>query len=646
MSLTATAPNGAEAGNGHASAEHTQGNFWLLVLGSMGVVFGDIGTSPLYALRESLSATNGQGAFSRGEVIGVVSLIVWAIIVTVTLKYVLFIMRADNKGEGGTLSLMALAQGAIGRRTNAVLLLGVVGAALFYGDAVLTPAISVLSAVEGLKSVSPQFKATFADTRLVVGIAVAILVGLFLAQQKGTGRVASLFGPVMALWFLTLAVLGLAHIADDLQIFQAFNPLHGFEFMLTHGHIGFIVLGAVFLAVTGGEALYADMGHFGRRPIQIAWIFFVAPALILNYLGQGAMILAHPETAEQPLFLMAPGWARLPLVLLATAATVIASQAVITGAYSLTQQAIQLGLLPRLKIQHTSETRVGQIYMPQVNWMLLTLVVLLVLGFQTSSKLSHAYGIAVAGTMIIDTSLAFVVVWKLWRWPLHWALGASVPFLLVDLAFFSANAQKFAEGGWLPITFGLLLVTMMWTWQRGTKLIGEKYRKDAVTLAELMRMLERSKPHRVDGTAVYLTGEPDMAPSALLHNLKHNRVLHKQNIILTVRTSDVPRVPKREQIKVETISPDMKRIVATLGYMETPNVPRILTLAKPKGIEFDIMQTSFFLARFQVKPAAKRGMPVWQHGIFVALARLSNDATDFFDIPSGRVVWLGGQVTV
>ena len=628
-----TTPNGT----GHSS-----GGLAATVLGSMGVVFGDIGTSPLYALRESLHHTSVNGA-TRTEVLGIVSLLVWAVILTVTLKYVLFIMRADNKGEGGTLSLMALAQGAIGRRTNAVLLLGIIGAALFYGDAVLTPAISVLSAVEGLSLVAPVFD----NTTLIVPIATAILVALFFAQSHGTRRVASFFGPIMALWFLTLAVLGLRHIGDDLQIFEAvYNPWLAVSFLWSHGKIGFIVLGAVFLAVTGGEALYADMGHFGRRPIQIAWLWFVMPALILNYLGQGAMVLANPAAAKNPFFLMAPAWSLLPLVLLATAATVIASQAVITGAYSLTQQAIQLGLLPRLKILHTSETHSGQIYLPQINYLLMVLVIMLVWQFRNSSALASAYGIAVTGTMIVDTSLAFIVVWKLWRWPLHWAIALCLPFLFMDLAFFSANLLKFFEGGYIPLTFGFILVAMMWTWTTGTRLIADRYRRDAVSLSDLMRMLDKSKPHRVDGTAVYLTSDPEMAPSALMHNLKHNRVLHKQNIILTVRTSEVPRVNKREQLQVETISPDMKRIVATLGFMETPNVPRILTLARPKGIDFDIMQTSFFVARFQVKAATKRGLPPLQHAMFVTLARFSNDATDFFDIPSGRVVWLGGQVTI
>jgi KUP system potassium uptake protein len=649
MASLSTAPpaapkgGGAEAKNGHAAAGQLKpAAMAAAVLGTMGVVFGDIGTSPLYALRESLAHTSESGA-TRAEVIGIVSLLIWAVIVTVTFKYVLFIMRADNKGEGGTLALMALAQGAIGRRTNAVLLLGVVGAALFYGDAVLTPAISVLSAVEGLKLVSPVFD----NPKFILPIATAILVALFVGQSYGTQRVAAFFGPIMVVWFLTLGLLGLRHIADDFQIFEAvYNPWHGVSFLLSHGKIGFIVLGAVFLAVTGGEALYADMGHFGRQPIQIAWLVVVMPCLILNYLGQGAMVLAHPETAKDPFFLMAPSWALLPLVILATAATVIASQAVITGAFSLTQQAIQLGLLPRLKIEHTSEMQAGQIYMPQINYLLMVLVIILVWTFRGSSGLASAYGIAVTGTMIVDTSLAFIVVWKLWRWPMHWALLLCLPFLFMDIAFFSANLLKFAEGGYIPITFGLALVAMMWTWTSGTRLVAERYRKDAVPIADLMRMLDRSKPHRVDGTAVYLTSDPEMAPSALLHNLKHNRVLHKQNIILTVRSSDVPRIHRRDQIQVETISPDMKRIVATLGFMETPNVPRILTLARPKGIDFDIMQTSFFVARFQVKAATKRGMPPLQHALFVTLARFSNDATDFFDIPSGRVVWLGGQVTI
>ena len=648
MTSLSTAPSpapkaGVDAKNGNVSpGRGTPAGMAAAVLGTMGVVFGDIGTSPIYALRESLQHTSGAGAV-RAEVLGVVSLLVWAVIVTVTFKYVLFIMRADNKGEGGTLSLMALTQSAIGRRTMPVLLLGVIGAALFYGDAVLTPAISVLSAVEGLKLVAPVFD----STTLIVPIATAILVALFVGQSYGTQRVANFFGPIMVAWFLVLSVLGLRHIADDLQIFEAvYKPWHGVAFLLSHGKIGFIVLGAVFLAVTGGEALYADMGHFGRKPIQVGWLVFVMPALLLNYLGQGAMVLANPESAKDPFFLMAPAWALLPLVLLATAATVIASQAVITGAFSITQQAIQLGLLPRLKIEHTSETQAGQIYMPHVNYLLMVLVILLVWQFRSSSALASAYGIAVTGTMLVTTLLAFIVVWKLWRWPLHWALLLCVPFLLMDIAFFSANMLKFVEGGYIPIAFAFFLVAIMWTWTSGTRLIAERYRKDALSISDLMRMLDKSKPHRVDGTAVYLTSDPDMAPSALLHNLKHNRVLHKQNIILTVRTSEVPRIPRRDQIQVENISPDMKRIIATLGFMETPNVPRILTLARPKGIDFDIMQTSFFVARFQVKAAAKRGMPPLQHLLFVTLARFSNDATDFFDIPSGRVVWLGGQVNI
>lgn len=629
----ATPPGGVDA---HDQDEASR--FSPLVVGTLGVVFGDIGTSPLYAFRESIGHTV-DGDF-RQAVVGIVSLLLWAIIVTVTIKYVLVIMKADNKGEGGTLSLMALAQHGIGKRTRSLLMLGVVGAALFYSDAVLTPAISVLSAVEGLKHVTPVFEP------VVVPIAVGILVGLFMAQKNGTGRVAALFGPVMIVWFFTLGVLGLVHILDDISIFKALNPYYAVRFLVENGKIGFIVLGSVFLAVTGGEALYADMGHFGRKPIRIAWTWIVLPALVLNYIGQGAMVLARPDAKVEPFYLMVNDTFRFPLVILATCATVIASQAVITGAYSLTQQAIQLGLLPRLRILHTSETRVGQIYMPQVNGMLMVLVILLVLTFRSSSAIASAYGIAVSGTMIVDTSLFFIVAWRVWKLDIRWALALCIPFVMVDIAFFSANLFKFAEGGYLPVVFAGLLILTMWTWARGTRLVADKYRREAVTLADLMRMLEKSKPHRVEGTAVYLTSDPEMAPSALLHNLKHNRVLHRQNIILTVRTADVPRVSKREQLKVDNIGSDMKRIVAHLGYMETPNVPRLLTLARPHGIEFEIMQTSFFLARFQVKPAAKHGMPLWQHTIFVALARLSNDATDFFDIPSGRVVWLGGQVTV
>ena len=637
MSTPDIAASGAAAGDESPAAHGSSRNTLLLVLGAAGVVYGDIGTSPLYAFRESLAHS---GQMSREAVVGIVSLLLWALLITVTLKYVVLIMRADNKGEGGTLSLMALAHSALGRRTGAVLALGVVGAALFYGDAVITPAISVMSAVEGLKLVTPGVEP------YVVPIALVILTGLFAVQSRGTGNVAALFGPIMVLWFATLAVLGLTHIADDPEIFYAINPWYGVSFLVTHGEIGFLVLGAVVLAVTGGEALYADMGHFGKRPIRIAWTGMVLPALALNYLGQGAFVLSHPEAASNPFFLMAPQWGLLPLVILATIATIIASQAVITGAYSLTQQAIQLGLLPRLKIKHVSETLMGQIYMPQVTALLFVGVVILVLAFQTSSNLASAYGIAVTGAMTVDTLLAFIVARGLWKWSPWLAVAVIAPFLIIDLAFFSANLLKFTDGGYMPIVFGTFLAIAMWTWDRGTRMIRAKVRKDSVPITQLVKMLRRSKPHRVPGTAVFLTADPDSAPASLLHNLKHNKVLHKTNIVFTIRTLPTPRVANEEKIEVSELSEGVLRIIAKVGYMERPDVQRLLALSRKQGLHFDLMQTSFFLSRFRYVSDARSGMPVWQDKVFIGLTKVAADVTDFYHIPSGRLVELGSQMSI
>ena len=623
----------------HAIPDKSLGRLSLLVVGAAGVVYGDIGTSPLYALRESLAHTTHHGV-AENEVVGVISLLTWALLISVTIKYVIFLMRADNKGEGGTLSLMALAQSAIGQKTSIVFVLGIAGAALFYGDAVITPAISVLSAVEGLKLVTPVFDP------YILPIALAILLALFAVQSHGTSGVAALFGPVMLVWFATLAVLGLWHISDDPRIFAALWPGYGIVFLWQNGQVGFVVLGAVVLAVTGGEALYADMGHFGKRPIRIAWTFLVLPALLLNYFGQGALVLANPGAASNPFFLMAPDWALLPLVILATIATIIASQAVITGAYSLTQQAIQLGLLPRLKIRHTSAEQAGQIYMPQVNAVLFIGVILLVLTFRTSSAFASAYGIAVTGAMAVDTALGFIVARYLWGWSLRNALLVVVPLMLVDLTFLAANLMKFIEGGWLPVLLGAALCIIMWTWLRGTKLVREKSRRHSVPIGQLVRMLRKSKPNMVQGCAVFLTGDPDSAPSALLHNLKHNQVLHKNNIMLTIRTSVSPRVPAEEQLRVEPLGEGITRIIATVGFMETPNVQRIMEAARKKGIQFDIMRTSFFLSRLRFLADAKAGMPLWQDQLFIMLTKLSSDVTDFYHIPSGRVVELGSQMSL
>ncbi len=615
-------------------------SFAALTLGSVGVVYGDIGTSPLYAFREAARAASVNGVVTREIVLGVLSLIVWSLIVVVTLKYVLVLLRADNNGEGGTLSLTALATRAIGRRTSLVFILGVIGAAMFLGDSVITPAISVLSAVEGLKLATPAFE------DYVVPITVVVLFGLFAAQSRGTAKVAAMFGPVMVVWFIAIAIAGLLHIRDDMQVLLAVNPLYAVEFVYHHGMIGLVTLGAVFLVVTGGEALYADLGHFGRKPIHIAWLSLVLPALLLNYFGQGAKVLADPSAIENPFYRLVPEAFLIPMVVLATAATVIASQAVITGAYSLVHQAIQLGMLPRLAILHTSASHVGQIYIPRVTAALLIGVLLLVAMFRTSSALASAYGIAVATTMVVDGLLAFIVVWKLWQWKLWQALLLFIPLIVVDVTFFSANFLKLFEGAWAPLLFGIAMVTLILTWRRGTGLLANKTRRTEVPIESLFRSLEKKPPHIVPGTAVFLTSTPDFSPTALLHNLKHNKVLHEHNVILTIITADTPRVSEEERVRISPISSRFSRVALKFGYMEAPNVPKALAVARKHGWHFDIMSTSFFLSRRSLKPAAHSGMPRWQDRLFIALARSASDATDFFQLPTGRVVEVGTQVTV
>jgi KUP system potassium uptake protein len=635
----AAGKNGAH-GHSHGHGGHDgHGGFWKLLLGSVGVVYGDIGTSPLYALRESLHHAKPTGV-GTPEIYGVVSLLTWALIVIVTVKYVIYLMQADNNGEGGTLSLMALAQNAIGRRSTAIFFLGVTGAALFAGDAIITPAISVLSAVEGLKVVAPQLE------HYIIPITLAIIVALFSVQSRGTAKVAAFFGPIMVLWFGSLGALGLMHIGDSPDILYALNPWHALKFVFSHGVIGFVVMGSVFLAVTGAEALYADMGHFGKMPIRWAWIGLVLPSLLLNYYGQGALILKHPETVENPFFLLAPEWATLPLVLLATLATVIASQATITGAFSLTRQAIQLGLLPRLEIQHTSDSHSGQIYIPRVNRMLLIGVILLVILFKSSSALASAYGIAVTASMVVDSCLAFYVVWKLWRWPLVGAAAFVAGFLIIELAFLAANLLKLVDGGWVPVAFGAFLIVVMWTWVRGTTFLNQKVHRDSIPLMDLVRMLEKSKPTRVPGTAIFLTGDIEAAPAALMHNLKHNKVLHEKVVVMNVITEPRPRVPDSERYEVRRIADDF--LIATLrfGYMQSPRVPAALALMRKKGYKFDIMTTSFFLGRRSIKASPTSGMPTWQDHLYISLSKQAANATDFFAIPSDRVVELGAQVTV
>ena len=632
----APATNGHDAANG---AHHSAGSFALLALGSVGVVFGDIGTSPLYALGASLSHAKDAG-LPPGEVIGVVSLILWALIVTVTAKYVLFLMHADNRGEGGILSLMALAQSAIGRRTALIFFLGVAGSALFSGDAIITPAISVLSALEGLKQVSPGL------SPFVLPATIAILIGLFVVQSRGTARVAAFFGPVMAVFFVCIAVLGATHIPQAWQILLALNPMRGLLFLFHDGAVGFIVLGSVFLAVTGAEALYADMGHFGRTPIQSAWVFLVLPALALNYLGQGAHLIADPKAVANPYYLLAPSWLLMPLVILSTIATVIASQAVITGAYSLARQAIQLGLLPRLEIVHTSDVQEGQIYIPRANRLLLIGVLALVILFRTSDALANAYGIAVSGTMVATTSLAFFVVWRLWRWPLWSALLVVCGFLAIDISFFLANLYKVLDGGWIPLLLGGTMVFVMWTWARGSHILSLKTHRDSIPMTDLIKMLEKSKPVRVPGTAIFLTSDPSVAPSSLMHNLKHNKVLHERVVIMCVKTETTPRVKPAARFEVQKLSPDFLGVTLHFGYMESPRIPHALAMMRKAGWKFDIMTTSFFVGRRTLKAATNSDMPRWQDRLFIALAKQATNAPDFFHIPSDRVVELGAQMKV
>jgi KUP system potassium uptake protein len=636
----AAVPGGSIAATNGGDASIKVG-FWSLALGSIGVVYGDIGTSPLYALREAvLAATTPGNPASEPVVLGILSLIIWALLLVVTAKYVLVLLRADNKGEGGTLALMALASRSLLRRGGLVILLGIISGALFYGDAIITPALSVLSAIEGLKVVTPAFDA------YVVPLTVVVLVTLFAVQSRGTASVAAFFGPVMLFWFAVIAAAGIWHIAQNMTVLLAFNPWYGVSFLLHHGIVGFYTLGAVFLVVTGAEALYADLGHFGRAPIRIAWLVVVLPALVVNYLGQGALVLANPKSVENPFFLLYPDWALLPMVLLATVATVIASQAVITGAYSLTQQAIQLGLLPRLEIRHTSEALFGQIFMPRVNTLLLIGVLLLVALFRSSSALASAYGIAVTGTMVVTALMAIVVIRRVWNWPLAGALALMLPFVFIDFTFLSANLLKVVEGGWIPLALGAIVMTVMYTWRRGNRLLFEKTRRLETPLESLVKSLEKKPPARVPGTAVFLTSDPVSAPTALLHSLKHYKVLHEKNVILTVETADAPRVDPAERVRIEPVGKTFSRVVLRFGFMETPNVPKALAIARKLGWQFDIMSTSFFLSRRSLRPAADSGMPRWQDRLFIGLTRVANDATDYFQIPTGRVVEVGTQVTI
>jgi KUP system potassium uptake protein len=630
------------------SQHATRGRFGGLMLGSMGVVFGDIGTSPIYGFRTAVTQA-ARGAVGEGEILGVVSLTFWGLMIVVTIKYVTLMMRADNRGEGGILSLMALAQSALGRRTAAVLTLGMVGAALFYGDAIITPAISVLSAVEGLKT-APALAGLMTPS-IGIAITLVVLVVLFMVQSRGTGKVGLWFGPICLVWFIAIATLGVLHIPDAPRIFFAFNPFYGLKFLFTHGLIGLFVLGSVSLTITGAEALYADMGHFGRGPIRAAWLTVVFPSLILNYFGQGAFALkslagGHASADQDWFFLMAPGPLRVPLVVLGMAATVIASQAVISGAYSMSSAAMQLGLQPRLTVRRTSATEAGQIYLPTINLLLMVGVILLVGIFKTSDALANAYGFAVTGTMTVTTALAAIVVRRLWKWSRLRTALLVAPLFAVDLAFFAANSLKLLSGGWVPLAIASAAVLIMAAWLRGSGIVAAKARRERIPLADFLASVARKPRHMVSGTAIYLTPEPDLTPGALLHNLKHNGVLHAHNIIVTVRTADQPRVDAAERASFETINEAFTRVTLAFGFMERPDVPGALAALAIPNVSLDPMRVSYFLGRRSIVAGREHGLRGLLDRIFLALARNSADPSEVFAIPPGRVVEMGVQMAL
>ncbi len=612
-----------------------------LAIGAVGVVYGDIGTSPLYAIKESFGAAHGL-TVNHDNVVGVLSLMAWALFIIVTIKYVTLMMRADNRGEGGIMALLALVRRSVDSEPRLrwlLLTLGMFGAALFYGDGMITPAISVLSAVEGLEVATPLLKP------YVIPVTLLVITGLFFVQQTGTARVAAFFGPVMCVWFAVLASLGVISIAQYPSVLEALNPFWAARFFVDNGVLGFLVLGAVVLAVTGAEALYADMGHFGKRPIRLAWVWFVFPALLLNYFGQGALLLRSPEAVQHPFYHLAPDWALYPMVVLATLATVIASQAVISGAYSLTRQAIQLGYCPRLMIEHTSEKEIGQVYLPWINWGLYLAVIGLVLGFGSSSNLAGAYGIAVTATMAIDSILVFFVMRRLWRWPLWIALPLPAAFLFIDLSFFSANLVKILDGGWFPVVVGVVVFVLLSTWKRGREILFERLRPGAIPLAPFIKSITDHPPVRVPGTAVFLTASQEGVPHAMLHNLNHNKVLHERVVLLTVRSEDIPHVSDEQRVDVEPLGHEFHRVTVHYGFKDEPDLPEALALAaKHRGIEFNMMETSFFLSRQTLVPTPSPGMALWREKLFAVMSRNAASATAFFKIPTNRVVELGTRI--
>ncbi len=637
------APPSAEEPSHHLGndADKTSTRYLLtMALGALGVVYGDIGTSPLYALRECF-AGHEPLQVNPTNVLGVLSLIFWVLIVIVTVKYLALVLRADNKGEGGILALMALVQRVAkrGPRTRLVVLaLGIFGAALLYGDGIITPAISVLSAVEGIAIYEPAFHP------FIVPSAIGTLVALFLLQRRGTGAVGAIFGPVMVAWFVVLAVLGVRGIMMYPDVAAALNPVYAVRFFLEHGWLGFFVLGGVFLVVTGSEALYADMGHFGARPIRLTWFIGVLPALMLNYLGQGALVLAHPEAVSNPFFLLAPSWAVLPLVALSTAAACIASQAVISGAFSLTRQAVQLGFSPRLEIVHTSAHEIGQIYVPGVNWALMLAVIGLVLGFRTSGNLAAAYGIAVASTMVITALLAYLTARDLWQWSAPVALLVFGSFVLIDGAFLVANAMKFLDGGWFPLLLAVGIFALMTTWSRGRSVLQERLTEASLPLESFLESLALTKVIRVPGTAVFMTGNADGTPPALLHNFKHNKVVHERVVLLTVQTADEPHVSDKERVTVNQLESGFYRVRARFGFMESPGIPALMPHLSKQGLELRERDTSYFLGRETLLPTNRPGMPFWRKALFGWMSKNARPATSYFQLPPNRIVELGAQV--
>ncbi|MGE0415252.1 MAG: potassium transporter Kup [Acetobacteraceae bacterium] len=610
------------------------------LLGVLGVVYGDIGTSPLYAIKASLTLLHGPG-MTKGDVLGVLSLVFWALILVVTVKYIMLILRADNRGEGGILALMALAQRAAhGSGLRATLtLVGILGACLFFGDGTITPAISVLSAVEGLQVTAPQL------SHVVLPISVVIIVALFAVQQHGTHSIGRVFGPIMTVWFLSIGILGLLEILRHPSVLLAVSPTYAITLCIQHEVLAFIVLGAVVLCVTGAEALYADMGHFGARPIRVAWLVFVLPSLVLNYFGQGALILNNPAAIENPFFLLAPHWARLPLVLLATAATVIACQAMISGAYSVARQCMQLGFLPRMTVRHTSEHEAGQIYVPQINTMLAVGAVILMVSFRTSDSLAAAYGIAVTGTFLCTTMLAILVFRRQFGWHRTTAVLVFSTFFLIDGAFFAANLLKVAEGGWVPLAIAIVLTGLMTSWKKGRDLMFARWQQDSMPLTPFLARLPQSRTVRVPGMAVFLTGNPDYVPTSLLHNLKHNKVLHERVLFVTVQTADVPEVSPDRRSEIAELASGIFRVILRYGFMESPNIPRELE-GLSADIQFNPMQASYFLGREVVVPGMEPKLSWWRRWLFLAMARNAVPATEFFRIPSDRVVELGVRVAI